>query len=284
MRFVATVALAAALSAPALCGDTVITKSKHTDAGKVAGREQPAQDSTETTWFAKDRMRIEEGDTVTLIRADLKKMFMLDTKAKTSSSIDLPFDLKKYVPADQAPMIEQFMSQMKATVTPTTETKQIKDWNATKYTLTVAMPMGSGMTQEIWATKDIKLDQAAFNDLYQAMLSTSMGGGSMVSEFKKIDGLAVLVERTQTMMGQSVKSREEVISVETKDAPEGNYDVPKDFTDKPFDPMSQGPMGGGARGRGGRPAGPPPTDKPADKPVDKPVDKPKGGNALIQQD
>ena len=66
MRFVATVALAAALSAPALCGDTVITKTKHTDAGKVAGREQPAQDSTETTWFAKDRMRIEEGDTVTL--------------------------------------------------------------------------------------------------------------------------------------------------------------------------------------------------------------------------
>ena len=280
MRFVATVALAAALSAPALCGDTVITKTKHTDAGKVAGREQPAQDSTETTWFAKDRMRIEEGDTVTLIRADLKKMFILDTKAKTSSTVDLPFDLKKYVPAEQAPMIEQFMSQMKATVTPTTETKKIKDWNATKYTLALTMPMGSGMTQDIWATKDIKFDQAAFNDLYLAMLSTSMGGGAMATEFKKIEGVAVVVERTQTMMGQSVKSREEVTAVETKDAPEGHYDVPKDFTDKPYDPMAQGGMGGGQRGRGGKPSAPPPSDKP----VDKPVDKPKGGNALIRQD
>jgi hypothetical protein len=44
--------------------------------------------------------------------------------------------------------------------------------------------------------------------------------------------------------------------------------------------MSQGPMGGGARGRGAKPPAPPPSDKPADKPVD----KPKGGNVLIRQD
>jgi hypothetical protein len=278
MRFLATVALAAALSAPAFCGDTVITKSKHTDAAKMAGREQPAKDSTEVTWFGKDRMRIEEGDTVTLIRADQKKMYILDTKAKTSSAIDLPFDLKKFVPPDQAPMIEQFMSQMKATVTPSTETKKIKDWNATKYTLALTLPMGSSMTQDIWATKDIKFDQAAFNDLYGAMMSTSMGGGALVTEFKKIEGVAVLVERTQTMMGQTVKSREEVTSVEVKDAPEGTYEIPKDFTDTPFDPMAQGGMGG--RGRGGKP----PTPPPSDKPVDKPTDKPKGGNALMRQD
>jgi len=278
MRTLATLALTAALANPAFCADLVITKTKHADAMKAMGRD--AKDSTETTWLGKDRMRIEEGETVTLIRADQKKMYILDTAAKTSSSIDLPFDLKKFVPADQAPMIEQFMSQMKATVTPTTETKKIKDWEATKYTLTLTMPMGSGMTQEIWATKDIKFDQAAFNDLYGAMLSTSMGGGPMASEFKKIEGVAVLVERTQTMMGTSIKSHEEVTSVEVKDAPEGNYDVPKDFTDKPFDPMSQGQMGGGPRGRGSKPAAP----APGDKPVDKPVDKPKGGNALVRQD
>jgi hypothetical protein len=267
MRSLATALLLALLSAPAYSADLVITKSKHEDAMKMMGHDQPAKDTTEVTWFAKDRMRIEEGNRVTIIRADLKKMFMLDTEAKTVSTIDLPFDLKKYLPAEQAPMIEQFLSQMKATVTATTETKKVKDWNATKYTVAMTLPMGGGFTQEVWATKDIDVDRAAFLDLYTAMMSTAMGGGAMVAEYKKIEGLPVLVERTQTMMGQSAKSREEVTAVEKKDPPEGHYDVPKDYTEKPFDPMADSPMGGRGPGGRGKPGGPPPGEKPKDHPL-----------------
>lgn len=265
MRFAAAIALVASLSSVPARADVVITAAKHSDAVVMMGQEQPATDTVEVTWFGQDRMRIEEGERVTIVRTDLKKMFMLDTAAKTVSTIELPFDLKKYVPAEQFAMMEPFLSQMKATLTPTTETKKIKDWNATKYTMSLTMPMGGGVTQEMWVTKDVELDQAAFNEMQGAMMSTAMGGGAMVGEMKKLEGVVLLTERTLTMMGQASKSREEVTSIEKKDATEGLYEVPKDYTEKPFDPLADSPMGGGGRPRGGKPGGAPP-EKPKDKP------------------
>jgi hypothetical protein len=241
MRLVASAALLTLISTPAFCADLVITKSKHQDALKMPGMDRPAQDSTEITWVGKDRMRMEDGDHVTIVRADLKKMYMLDVKAKTVSTVDLPFDMKKYLPPEMAPMMEKVMGQMKVTVTPTTETKKIKDWTVTKYTMSMTQPMG-GFTQDIWATKDVQVDRAAFNDLSGSIMSAGLGGSSIAAEYKKIEGVTVLTERTQTIMGQNVKSREEVTAIETKDATEGLYDVPKGYTEKPFDPMAESPM------------------------------------------
>lgn len=261
MQRLATFAALVLLSTPAWCADFVITKTKHTDASKMMGREQPAQDSTEITWMGKDRMRVEEGTRVTLVRADLKKMFMLDTAAKTYTAVDLPFDMKKYVPADMAKMIEPMMAQMKATVTPTTETKKIKDWTATKYTLTMTGPMGSTVTQDLWATKDVAVDAATMASMRETLMSVSMMAGPMAAEMKKVDGLVLVTERTQTVMGSAVKSKEEVTSIEQKEPAAGLYDLPKDFTEKPFDPMAESPMGGGPGGRG--PRGAPPAKAPS---------------------
>jgi hypothetical protein len=287
MRTLATIALTAALASPALCADLMITKTKHADAMK--GRE--AKDVTETTWLGKDRMRIEEGDKITIVRTDLKKLFLLDTKSKTVSTLDLPIDIKKYLPADMAPTYEAMMSSTKITVTPTTETKKIHDWNATKYTMNITMPMPGPMaqgqemtiTQEIWATKDVQLERAAWLDMQGAMLSMGPGGAAMATEMKKVDGYPILIERTQSVMGQEMKSKEEVTAIASKDAPEGSYDVPKDYTEKPFDPRSGG-MGQGGR-RGGKPAdaGGEKKDgekkdgekKEGDKPEKKPVPEPK---------
>lgn len=270
MRTLLTVALTAALASPALCADLMITKSKHADAFKPARR--PAMDSTETDWVGKDRMRIEDGDKVTIVRNDLKKIYVLDTKAKTYSTLDIPVDMKKYLPPDRVPTYENMMAKTKITLTPTTETKKIGDWNATKYTMTITMPGPGGdvvVNEDIWATKDVKIDRDAWNDLYGAMLSANPGGESLANEIKKLDGLPVLMERSQDLGGTVVKSREEVTAVATKDPPEGAYDLPKDYTEKPFDP-SGGKMGppGGHRGKPAEAGG----DKP--KEGDKPVPPP----------
>jgi hypothetical protein len=249
-------ALIVALASPALCADLVITQTKHTDASKSpGGRDQPAKDVTSTIWLGKDRMRIEDGEQTIIVRADQKKLYMLDAKAKTASVIDLPFDMKKYVPPEAAPMFESMMAGMKATLTPTTETKKIGEWNATKYTLTYTRPMGPAgdmsTTEEIWATKDVAVDRAAWNEMSSSMWSF-VGGPAMAEEMKKIEGLPILVERTQTMMGSTTKSKDTVTSVASKDAPEGAYEVPKDFTQKPFNPMEDmkgGGMGGGRRAK-----------------------------------
>ncbi len=264
-------ALVAALATPALAADMKITTTKHTDASMMMGQEIPAQDSTEITWIAKDKMRMESGDTVTIVRSDLKKMFIVHTKDKTYSALDLPFDMKKYMPPDAAPMMEAMFSQMKVTVTPTTETKKIKDWTATKYVLTMDMQMMT-MTSDIWTTKDVAVDQANYAALHGSFMSMMPGGASIAAEYKKIEGYPILTEQKRTVMGSDTKSKEEVTAVESKDAPEGAYDVPKDFKETPFDWMNDNPggtMGGPGRGRGrdsngpGRPGGGhPPGDKP----------------------
>lgn len=237
------------LASGALATDVVITKTKHTDAATMMGQAQPAKDSTEVTWMGKDHMRVEDGDHVTIVRLDQKKMYMLDVKAKTYSTLELPVDIKKYLPAEYASMIEPMLSQIKVTVTPTTETKKIKDWNATHYTVTMTMPMGGSMTQEIWATKDAPIDFAMAKDASASLMSMNFMTGNLAEEMKKIDGLPVLTERTQTMMGSEVKSKEEVTSIEQKEPAAGLYDVPQGFTEKPFDALSEarggaGPMGG----------------------------------------
>lgn len=238
MKHLIRAACIAAIAAPAFCADMVITKSKHTDAVKMMGQETAARDSTEVTWVGKQKLRHEEGDRVTIVRTDLKKMYLLDTSAKTYTTLDLPFDLMKQVPAEMAPMMESMFAGMKVTVTPTTETKKVKDWNATKYTVEMTMPMGA-VKKEVWATKDVAFDKANHHELMSAMLSLLPGGAAMAAEWGKIDGFPVLVEGTQSMMGNEVKSTESVTSVETKDAAEGLYDLPKDFTEKPFDFMAE---------------------------------------------
>ena len=181
------------------------------------------------------------------MRADLKKLYLLDTTAKTCSTIDLPVDLKKYMPADAAPMMEQLASGMKVTVTPSTETRKVKDWNATKYTLTMDTPMGAS-TQELWVTTEIGGDRSGWHELLSAQQPANPFASVLAAEMKKIDGYPVLSERVQKFRGSEVKSREAVISVEEKEPPPGHYDVPADFTAKPFDPM-EGMPGGPRRGR-----------------------------------
>ena len=273
MRILSTVALTVALSTPALCADLVMTSQKHTDAMKMGPQETPAKDSTEVLWVGKDHMRTEAGDKVTIVRMDLKKMYMLDMKAKTVSTLDLPVDLAKYVPPEAAPMLKM-MSEMKITVTPTTETKKIKDWNTTKYTMTMHMDMdmrmGVDITQDMWVTKDIPLDRANWQEMNRTMMSASLGTSAMVEEMKKVDGVPVLTERTQSVMGTAFKSRVEVISVEQKDPAAGFYDVPKDFTEKPFNPMEDQMGPGAGAGPGRKKMG-----KPVDAPTEKPVEKPK---------
>lgn len=247
MSKLALLASCLVLSLPALAQDVVVTKEKHTDAMKMPGHEQPASDTKEVTWIGTDRMRVEEGDSVTLVRTDLKKVYVIDMAAKTYTAIDLPFDMAKYVPAEMAPMLQHM--KPKVTVTPTTETKQVKEWTATRYTMTISMPMGGPSTQEMWVVKDIGVDLATWREMAATLLATNPMMGGMAEEMKKIEGFPVLTERT--MMGS--KAREAVLSIEKKEAPAGLYDLPAGLTEKPFE--LEGMMGGPGHARGHRPPG-----------------------------
>ena len=238
-RLLPLVCAAWALALPA-AADLVITQTEKTEGAKVAGVQRPGKEKTEVLWIGKDRLRSEVGNRVTIVRADLAKLFLVDTQAQTFSAVELPIVIEKHLPAAVAEVLVPTIQQTKVRVTPTTETKTINGWSTTRYTLTLTTAAGATTNEDVWVTKDVPAEFAKLQELRAAQLSATMFGVSPAAELKKLDGIAVLVERSGNEMGVETKSRTEVRAIETKAPPEGLYDVPKDFKEVPFDPLSDG--------------------------------------------
>lgn len=230
--FVAAAVLLAATGPSA--ADTMIQSKKHQDAFEMAG--QPAKDSTQTTWFTKDRMAVSSDGTTMLVRADQKKLYLLDASDKTGMVVDLPVDTAKLLPEEMRGMLE--MMKMAVKVTPGEEKQKIGAWNTQKLVFEITNPQMK-ITQVMWVTKDIKFDVPGYRDLVGAMQSLQPGTADLIAETKKIDGVPVLVEATIDFGGASLKMKEEIVSVEEKAAPAGTYDVPADYKVEAFDYVKQ---------------------------------------------
>lgn len=233
-RIAVLIVLAAALAAPAFA-DTMLTMKSHTD----PVMNQPAKDETTTTWVGKDRLARLGGDSSFIIRGDQNKIYIIDAAAKTYSELELPVDLTKYFPPEMQAQIGAMLPQMKMTVkiTPTEQTRKIGNWNTKLYKAEIANAMGMKMDIDMWVTKDIAIDMAAYKNLANSLQGLQLGFEDVAREMAKIDGISVLTENTMSIMGNTVKSREEIVSAETKAAPAGTYDVPAGLTKETFNPM-----------------------------------------------
>jgi len=216
--------------------DTKIVQQSHQDAFSMMGRSQPAKDDEQVTWIGGDRMRVDQGESSMVVRLDLKKMFFLDHSNKTSSAVDLPFDLKQYLPPQ---MGEQMLQMMKfeVTVTPRDETRTIGDWQTRRYDITMKSAM---MTVEstYWVSSDIEIDFTLYHELYQQILAAQPGLAKLGEELKKIDGYPVVQEGVMkmSMMGDTtIGMSTTTTSIEEISPPDGLYDPPSDYADEPFD-------------------------------------------------
>jgi len=218
--------------------DILVTKKKHTDEVVMMGQVQPAKDEQGILWMTNDKMREDTGDTSTLARLDLNKIYIINNKDKTYSEIDLPVDIEKILPAEAQQMLQ--MMQVTATVKDTGETQKIKEWNCNKYLGEISismMGMSMPMTMELWTSKDPGIDMDIYKKFRDESLLLSPVFKSMIDEFQKIDGYPVLTKTSVTMMGAETKSQEEVLSVEKKDPPAGTYDLPQGYTKVAFNPF-----------------------------------------------
>jgi hypothetical protein len=227
--------LAVALVAGFAAADTKLVQQHHTDAFTMMKQQQPAKDEQSTVWIGDGRLRSDQGKSSFIVRTDLKKMFMVNHEAKEYYAIDLPVDMKKLLPPGMADQMMQMM-KMDAKVTPSEETKKIGEWTARRYDVAINSQMMQ-MKMQVWATKDLKLDYASFNTLFENIQLLSPGMDAMVQEMRKIDGYQVASETTMTMMGNNVKSTETTLSVEDGTAPAGTYEPPSGYAEKPFDLM-----------------------------------------------
>ncbi len=221
--------------------DFYIKKIKHTDAVTIMGQTQPAKDEEGATWMAEDKMREDEGTSkTTIIRFDLKKIFVIDHEKKEYSEIDLPIDLEKALPPEAKQMMQ--MMQVTPKVTATDETQKIKEWNCKKYLVEIAismMGMNMPMKMEMWVTKDLGIDLKLYEKFYYELISLQPMFKGFTEEFKKIEGYPVLTLFSMSMMGSETKYREEVVSAEKKDAPAGTYDQPQGYSKTAYNPFQQ---------------------------------------------
>jgi hypothetical protein len=230
------VAAIAALSVPARA-DLVLTRKTHADAYMTPDGEVRAKDGSIVVWVGKDRLRLDDGERVIVVRLDTKKLFVIDPAAKTASTVDLPVDLVKLAPPEVSPMLAQMAPSMKVTSETTTETRQIQTWNATKSLVHLGGTADATLT--VWVTKDLPIDRENYVELVSHAMSVRPGGTLVASEMRKLGGVSVLTERVQRTGGMTLRSRDELVSAETKDAPAGTYDIPADYAVKPFDAMEE---------------------------------------------
>lgn len=217
-------ALLLLLASPSFADTLLTIKSR------VEGLDMPGQspESTARVWLAGDKLRRDDGDTSTILRLDRNKLYILDHAGKTYSELPLPVDLQKLagLPKDALPKSD-------VQVTSTNETRKIKSWNARKVKVAVTSAAGLKLDTTMWVSRDVP-SYAAFNKMLASMAALQPAGTELSRKLEQIEGFPVLQETQAEINGSRFTAREELVSVETRDAPAGAYEPPAGYKARPF--------------------------------------------------
>lgn len=173
-------------------------------------------------WISGDKLRREEGDTSYILRLDRGKLYVVNHVAKTYTELAVA-ELQQMAPPG---------AELKVQVTATNETKKIGNWNARKYKVDLSNP-GLHLDTTIWASRDIA-SYEAYSRLAASLAAMQPGGAEWARKLGQIEGFPVLQEADVNMGGSRFRTREELVAVETRDAPAGAYEPPADYTARPF--------------------------------------------------
>ncbi|HEV8577496.1 MAG TPA: DUF4412 domain-containing protein [Thermoanaerobaculia bacterium] len=208
------------LGAPA-AADSLLTLRSSIEGLKM---DQPRSGEV-TIWIGTDRLRRDEADSSYILRLDLGKLYIVNHADKTYKVLAVPGDLEK--------IAAQSAAQIKVHVTATSETKKIGEWTARKYKVDLSNPEGLHLDTTIWTSKDIASHEA-YSRLTASLAALQPGASEWARKLEQIEGFPVLQEASVDMAGSRFKTREELVSIETKDAPAGAYDLPAGYTPQPF--------------------------------------------------
>ena len=176
-------------------------------------------------WIGGDKLRRDEGDSSYILRLDRGKLYVVNHTDKTYSELAVPGDLEKIVsPAG---------SQLKVQVTATAETKKIGNWTARKYKVDLSNPAGLRLDTTIWASREIASYQA-YGRLAASLAALQPGAAEWARKLEQIEGFPVLQVADVNMGGSRFRTREELVSVETLDAPAEAYEPPAGYAVRPF--------------------------------------------------
>jgi len=225
--------------------DIMMKQKHHTDSYQIMGNKMPAKDTQETIWITKDGFRSEGTESIMIFRIDKNTAYVIDKKAKTymeqslnmGKMMDNAMNDKNMSAQEKKAMKDMMgsMMQFKVIIKETNAKKKINNWNCRKYEQRLETVMGPTIT-DIWATQDIKMDQALFNRYKALTMSLTSQAGFKESfaaaqkEMAKIKGVTVLSSTSATVMGTPIKSTIELLEYKQGDAPAGILDIPAGYS------------------------------------------------------
>ncbi len=226
-----------ALAVPA-AADSLLTLKSHVDSFQVAGENQPAKDTEIRVWVAGDKLRRDEGETTAILRLDRNKLYVVRHADKTWSELALPVDFVRLMPKGSEQAGALWAQQMKLTVDlhPTQETRTVGAWNARKLRMDITNATGMKIASTLWVSKDVP-GWSALNRLAAILAALQPGSASWVSALETMEGFPVLREDQVEAMGARFKTREELVTVETRDATPATYEPPAGYKQAPFNPL-----------------------------------------------
>ena len=224
--------------------DIMMRQKHHTDSYQIMGNKLPAKDSIETIWITKDGFRSEGDENIMIFRVDKNIAYIIGKKDKTymeqslnvGKAINEALNEKGMSCEDKKAMNSMMknMMEFKLTISETKETKKINTWNCKKYEMKLDTVMGPSLTN-IWATQDIKIDQALFSKYKALSMSITSQAGLKESfekaqkEYSKIKGITVLSSTSTSIMGSQMKSTVELLEYNEGKAPAGVLDIPAGY-------------------------------------------------------
>jgi len=225
-------------AAPAAADSLLILKS-HADALQLKEESQPARDTEVRLWVSGDKVRRDEGDSSMILRLDRNKLYLVHHPDKTYNELVLPADFARYMGKEKADLAQAWVQKMRLTVkvTPCSETKKVVSWTTKRTQMDISSAMGMKITTTLWLSKDIAA-YPVLNKLTAALAALQPGAAEWSQKLEQLDGFPVLKEDDVDALGAHFKTREELVTVETKEAPAGLYDPPPGYTAEPFDPLA----------------------------------------------
>jgi hypothetical protein len=191
----------------------------------IEGLKDQPQPGAVKIWIDGDKLRRDEGESSYVLRLDRGKLYVINHLDKTYSTLSVPGDLQKI--ASPAAM------QLKVQVTATNETKKVGSWNARKYKVDISNAAGLRLDTTIWASKEVASYQS-YNRLAASLAALQPGAGDWSRQLETIEGFPVVQEAEVQMGGSRFKTREELVSVGTQEAPAGAYEPPAGYTAQAF--------------------------------------------------
>jgi hypothetical protein len=215
------------MAALSLSADIYVKQKTHID-GMMG---QPATDVIQEQWISENAFASVSADQSIIM--DMKKnlMYMIYHKSKTYVETTLPMDLTKLLPPEFAAMAGMLM--MTATVSPTTQTKKVGEWNCMGYDVTITM-MGMPMKMRLWAATDVPFDYNQFNAKIwgNVLKGQMMLDEASVKEMMKIKGFQIASEMSGEIMGMKFNTTTEVLEISKKNPPANVYSAPAGYAKK----------------------------------------------------